>query len=289
MSWLELKIETTANHAEEVSTLLDERGALAITTQDAKDQPLYESLPGTNLIWDHVIITGLFEEQVDLLRALSAINTYLPNMPTTILKLEDQNWERAWEEDFNPMQFGERLWIVQSSQAKKADSCCVILDPGLAFGTGKHPTTALCLHWLAKNINAPETLIDYGCGSGILAIAALKLGAAKVYAIDHDPQAIWATKENGEKNQLDASRLIPLYPDESKLIQADILVANILANPLIELAPQFSTCLPPGGKLVLSGILQEQANALILTYQTDFEITCIDQLDEWVRIDAVKK
>ncbi|MBA2654566.1 MAG: 50S ribosomal protein L11 methyltransferase [Gammaproteobacteria bacterium] len=289
MTWLQVKVQTLSDIAEDLSTLLTDIGALAVTLQDAGDQPLYEPSPELNPIWDDIIITGLFEPDVSEHYILLTLTSKYPALKPEIHVLEDQEWERAWMQDFKPMQFGKRLWILPSYQSESFSPHQVILDPGLAFGTGKHPTTALCLQWLDKNIFDQEIIIDYGCGSGILAIAAIKLGAKKVYAIDHDPQAIIATNENAKQNGISNEQIVALLPKEFHLLaQANILIANILANPLIDLAETFATLLAPQGRIVLSGILEEQTASIIEAYQAWFTIVGIEQEAEWMRIEGAK-
>lgn len=289
MVWIEIKVQTTSDNATPLSDVLTELGALAVTTEDAGDQPLYEPDPEMAPLWDEVIITGLFDENINQRIILSVITQKYPWLTPKIKQVDDKDWERAWMDDFKPMRFGERLWIIPSHEAQTIQPNQVALDPGLAFGTGKHPTTALCLQWLDQYIHHNEMVIDYGCGSGILGIAALKLGAQKVYAIDHDPQAIIATRSNAEKNKLNDQQIVTLYPNQLPLnLLPDILIANILANPLIDLAATFSKLLPSKSKIVLSGVLAEQAKNVVTAYQDDFEIIRVEQLEDWVRIDGYK-
>jgi ribosomal protein L11 methyltransferase len=203
--------------------------------------------------------------------------------------LEDQNWERAWLEHFKPMRFGQRLWICPSTEIPPDPTAVnIILDPGLAFGTGTHPTTALCLEWLDQNNIQNKTVIDYGCGSGILAIAALKLGAKEVWAIDYDPQALEATQENARRNDIDQNKLHVIFPEKVPTVKIDILLANILANPLIELAPRFAELIKPHGHLVLSGILENQITAITEAYQEWFQIMPVIEQEGWVRIEGIR-
>jgi ribosomal protein L11 methyltransferase len=286
MAWIEVKFQTVAKIAEYLEAVLESQGALAITLQDAADQPIYEPEIGSTPIWDEVVVTGLFDESSDMQKITALILNEFPNIIYKVNNLEDQEWQRTWMQDFLPMQFGERLWIIPSYQTQEYSSFHVILDPGLAFGTGKHPTTALCLRWLDKNIQGGETVIDYGCGSGILAIAALKVGAQKVYAVDHDPQAIHATLENADRNSIPQESIVTLYPKElTQAHQADVLIANILANPLIELVTTFAAHLKNGGHLVLSGILKEQLDLILEAYQPHFTLEKIEQQEDWLRID----
>ncbi|MGB5453648.1 MAG: 50S ribosomal protein L11 methyltransferase, partial [Sedimenticolaceae bacterium] len=197
-------------------------------------------------------------------------------------RLEDQDWERAWMERFQPMRFGRRLWIRPSGrEVAQADAVIVDLDPGLAFGTGTHPTTALCLGWLDGHDLQGKTVIDFGCGSGVLAIAALKLGARQVIAVDHDPQAVLATRENAARNEV-ADRIEVVHSDEFSASEADIVVANILANILIDLAPHIRSLVKPGGHLVMSGILEAQSGAVMLAYAEQLDIQPADIKAEWV-------
>jgi ribosomal protein L11 methyltransferase len=288
MTWIELKYTTTASQADALSEALTELGALAVTTQDAGDQPLYEPDPETTPTWDQIIITGLFEAKQNIESTLSAIQSEFPDLQPTCSQLAEADWQNSWMQDFQPMNFGKRLSVIPSYEKRELSSHQIIFDPGMAFGTGKHPTTALCLNWLDSHITDQKVLIDYGCGSGILGIAALKLGVQTVYAVDHDPQAIIATHQNGQKNGFSTQQLITLEPTELEPNMADIIMANILANPLIELAQQFHTWLAPKGSVILSGILEGQANDVIQAYETYFKILKVEQLEEWVRIDGVK-
>lgn len=289
MPWTQIQVQTLAENAEELSALLEDQGALAVTLQDAGDQPIYEPELNSIPVWDNTSITGLFDESHDIKKIIASILTKFPNVTYSINQLEEQEWHRTWMQDFLPMQFGDRLWIVPSYEQQESLPCKVILDPGLAFGTGKHPTTELCLRWLDKNIHGGETVIDYGCGSGILGIAALKLGAKKVYAIDHDPQALQATHENADRNGVEQDQLNILYPNEITLEhQADILIANILANPLMELASTFAKHVNKKGRVILSGILSEQLPSVIAVYENIFEIDNVAHQDDWTRIDCTK-
>lgn len=288
MPWLEVKFKTEAKLADTLSSLLEVNGALAVTLQDAGNQPIYEPDPDTP-VWDHVFVIGLFDQSQDIDPIMTRILTELPTLTYETNELADEQWERTWMQDFAPMQFGKKLWIIPSYLQERANASHIILDPGLAFGTGKHPTTALCLRWLDSHIHEQVGVIDYGCGSGILAIAAIKLGAKCVYAVDHDPQAISATIENAERNNI-TQNLIASLSEEFFLEQkADLLIANILAKPLIDLREKFASLIKPDGQIVLSGILNTQIEDILMHYQPQFEIIHIEQQEEWARIDGIRK
>jgi ribosomal protein L11 methyltransferase len=289
MAWIEIKVKTMLKHVEALSALLTELGALAITTQDAGDQPLYEPSKEALPLWENHILIGLFDDSTrNLDEILLTLLIHFPQYKFEINSVPDLEWTRVWMEDLHPMQFGKRLFVVPSFKNEQLCANQVVLDPGLAFGTGKHPTTALCLQWLDEHIAGGEMLVDYGCGSGILAIAALKLGAKKAYAIDNDPQAILATQENAKKNEICETQLTTLFPENLEIAHADILIANILANPLIEFASKFADILVAGGKLALSGILENRADDVVNAYQPFFTINHIEKFKGWVRIDAYK-
>ncbi|GFE88205.1 50S ribosomal protein L11 methyltransferase [Steroidobacter agaridevorans] len=279
-------------------------GASSITLEDEGDDPVLEPLPGTTPLWPRVRLKALFEGEPDTQELLQLLRAELsgklaePLARVAFETLEDRAWEREWLKDFRPMRFGERLWICPGGQQPDAEQLRAIpapvlieLDPGLAFGTGTHPTTALCLEWLDAANVAGARVIDYGCGSGILAIAAAKLGAAEVLAIDIDPQALLATHDNAERNgvaQLIVARLADSEA-ESHGAPADILLANILAGPLESLAPAFASRVRAGGRLVLSGILRNQAEAVATTYAPWFDIAPVVVRDDWARLDGVRR
>lgn len=290
MAWLELKFQVQADHAESISEILEHDGALAVTLQDAGDQPIYEpNIEEPPPIWNDVIVTGLFDATKDTNKILALILNSFTTSKHEIKYLEDKEWERAWMEDFKPMQFGHRLWIIPSHHHQPPESSHVILDPGLAFGTGKHPTTALCLKWLDQNIKGGEIALDYGCGSGILGIAALKLGAKKIFAIDHDQQALNSTNENATRNHINEHDLETFLPDDIlPAQQMDIVLANILANPLIQLADHIGAFVKAHGFLILSGILEEQVDDVITAYQPKFQVKNIEHLEDWARVDLQK-
>jgi len=298
MNWLQLTFQldaaANADSSEQLSELLTEMGSSAVTIQDAEDQPIYEPPPGATPLWQALLVTGLFEEGVDLDKILDAVKQSLGELPEHQVKvLEDQDWVRSWMDDFQPMRFGQRLWICPSwHQAPDPDAVNILLDPGLAFGTGTHPTTALCLEWLDQNQQTDELVIDYGCGSGILAIAALKLGARHVHAVDLDYQAIQATQDNAEKNgQLE--KLNTYTPDtfykQNTNLQCDLLLANILAGPLVELAEQLAALVKSNGQIVLSGILAEQSQKIVQAYSPWFDLDPIQQKEDWIRVTGTKR
>ncbi len=292
MSWLQIILEVDASRVEEISEALFSIGALSVTFADAEDEPLYEPPLNTMPLWQHTRVVGLFDSSVDSSQLLSQLKTILaePLPAYQFQKLEDQVWTRLWMEDFHPMQFGQRLWICPSWQEPPdAQAINIFLDPGLAFGTGTHETTALCLEWLDKYGDfSGKTLIDYGCGSGILAIAALKLGATHVWAVDNDPQALLATLENAKKNEVETA-ISPVLPEDlPKQLKVDGLLANILAGPLINLASTLTGYLNIYAPLVLSGILKEQSSDVIAAYKPYLKITEIVERDSWMRIVGEK-
>ncbi|MGD2119826.1 MAG: 50S ribosomal protein L11 methyltransferase [Chromatiales bacterium] len=289
MSWLQAHLVVTKQQAELVELLFEQLGALSITFGDARDEPVLETLPDEIRLWPLVKITGLFDIATSPDAIRQGINQSLKQELSRQLELEileDQPWERAWLEHFKPMRFGQHLWICPSGHQVDAEDAIVIeLDPGLAFGTGTHPTTALCLEWLDAQDLHGKTLIDYGCGSGILAIAALKSGAAHATGIDYDKQALQASRVNAEKNRVDEQ--LDVFDSATQLHkQADIVMANILAGVLIELAPQLADLVKPNGDIVLSGILQEQADSVINAYRPYFEICDPVSTEGWVRLEG---
>lgn len=291
MPWLQLIIycddpQETNALSESLSEL-----ALAVTLRDAADQPIFEPPPGATPLWGNTIIIALFEEQSVLDNAIMQCQSQTTNqLRYKIEPLEDRDWLRECMIDFKPMQFGKRLWICPSwCEPVDPDAINILLDPGLAFGTGTHATTRLCLQWLDGIDCKNKTAIDYGCGSGILAIAALKLGAKSAWGVDIDPQALLATLDNAEKNKVDKTALQTVYPNQLPDMQCDILLANILAAPLLELAPTFAQLLKPNGKLFLSGILAEQSNDIVAKYETAFTIDTVQQDGDWVGISATAR
>lgn len=292
MNWLQCFIDIPRQQTEQYEDMLLALGASSVTYRDAADQPLFEPGPGEIALWDNVQLVGLFTEEFEeeTLRAQLAaeFGTALP--PVRFEPLEDQVWERAWIEHFQPMAFGKRLWIYPSWADVPDDGSVILrLDPGLAFGTGTHPTTALCLEWLDAQNMQEKTVIDYGCGSGILAIAALLLGAGSALCVDNDPQALTATQDNAQQNHCTDKLQMKLVETagESLNAQAEVVLANILAGPLRELAPLIAPLVKPGGDLVLSGILAEQAEDVMRAYRAFglvFEPPAIRE--EWVRLVA---
>lgn len=290
--WRQLAIVTDDTLAESVSEAMVECGALAVSFEDAGDQPLFEPKPGEVPVWSQTRVIALFPAEVDVAAIAQDLKVQFGHRLTgwRTEAVEDRPWERVWLEYFQPVRYGRRLWICPTGFAvPDADAVIVTLDPGLAFGTGSHPTTALCLEWLdaAPDLQGAR-LIDYGCGSGILAIAALMLGAKAADALDIDPQALVATVENARRNAVD-DRLRCGQPAELRSFEADILVANILASPLIELAPELSGRIRIGGHLVLSGILAEQAADVGDAYRTWFDVLKHTEMDGWVRLDGVRR
>ncbi len=292
MPWLQLELLTHPDLAERLSERLSAHGAAAVTFQDAADQPLFEPPPGATPLWGQTRVVGLFAAEADVQAVVTALERELapaPLPPWRLEPLEDRDWVRAWMDDFAPMRFGERLWIVPGEMSPPApDAVNIRLDPGLAFGTGTHPTTAMCLRWLDAHPPAGQTVTDYGCGSGVLAIAAARLGARRVIGVDTDPQALLATAENARRNTV-ADRVQAFLPDDAPAETADLLLANILADPLVELAPLLAHRVRPGGHLVLSGILADQATMVTEAYRPDFDLVRTETEDGWVCLTGVRR
>jgi ribosomal protein L11 methyltransferase len=270
MPWLQAHVLTDAGHAESIEAVLEALGALSVTLGDAADDPVLEPAPGETPLWRSTVVTGLFEDGAGIERLAARVAGALDGALRCAVRVEplaDQVWERAWLEHFRPMRFGSRLWVVPGGQAVDLapGDVAVELDPGLAFGTGTHPSTALCLEWLAEQDLAGRDVVDYGCGSGILAVAALKLGARRAVAVDHDPQALLATRENAARNGV-ADRLVVRSDRDPLPGPAPFVVANILAGTLIGLAPQIASLVASGGRLALAGILADQADGVIAGY-----------------------
>jgi ribosomal protein L11 methyltransferase len=290
--WLQLTLETIQHSSEQLENALLQAGAIAVILQDAGDQPVLEPPPGETPLWPHSRVTGLFDAQTDIEVVKRLLRRAFGDGALSecrLERLEERDWVRAWLDDFHSMRFGKRLWVCPTSQTPPEPMAVnLLLDPGLAFGTGTHPTTALCLTWLDGAELASKTVIDYGCGSGILAIAAAKLGASSVYAVDIDPQALMASDRNASDNGV-ASHITLKLPGKLPAVKVDILLANILAGPLIELAPRFGSLVLPQGQLVLSGILAEQAEEVQAAYTPWFDFGQSQQREDWVLLQAVRK
>lgn len=305
MPWLQLKAHVPPEHAEQLEDLLLDEGATAISLQDADDDPVFEPERGTTPLWQDTVLTGLYDDLEGIGEMLERIHAAwaerLPGEPCPAIDYElvaDRDWEREWMDAFEPLRMGERLWIVPSWHEPPApDAINLVLDPGLAFGTGTHPTTALCLGWLdglaVHGELAGTQMLDVGCGSGILAIAALRLGARHATGTDIDPQALQASRDNAERNAVSHDDLALYYPEELDRQHPEagypLVVANILAGPLVELAPAIAGRVAPGGRLALSGILEHQADEVLDAYRARGLI-----MDEpahregWVRLTGMR-
>ena len=288
MPWLELRIDSSREAAPELEAQLLSLGALSVTLQDNADQPILEPAPGETPLWDNTRVVGMFAGDCDTEAIVQ--NLRLPEETAAVWQiLEDRIWEREWMNHFSPLKCGEKLWICPSwTPPPEPESVNIMLDPGLAFGSGTHPTTFLCLNWLSKQNLSAKSIVDYGCGSGILAIACLLLGAKQATCVDIDPQALIATRENLKNNRLEHADVELCLPEEFNPPQADFVVANILAAPLIELAPKIASLVKPNGKLCLSGILATQAEMVSSAYANDFIFEPVLIREEWACLTASK-
>lgn len=296
MSWLTLSIHANASYAEALSEALLEHGALSVDMLDADaDTPDEQAIfgePGepTSAVWQHNLVNALFTEEAsiaDILQASCASLGISPIPPHKIETLEESDWVRLTQAQFDPIRISQRLWIVPTWHTPTDPSAInIALDPGLAFGTGSHPTTRLCLRWLDENLRGGETILDYGCGSGILAIAAMKLGACSAVGVDVDAQAVQASRDNAAANQVSADFHLP---DGVTLTQYDVVVANILTNPLRALAPLLAGATKSGGRIVLSGVLGEQAADVMRIYAQWFDMQAAVIEDGWACLSGVKK
>jgi ribosomal protein L11 methyltransferase len=291
MTWLELSVRVSRQNASLVEKLLQNEPLLAITLTDDADDPVLEPGVGETPLWPSVCVTALFDGDTaveHLARMLSLVPGVDRPQQVSFRKFDDQQWERVWLERFKPMQFGQDLWIVPGDQAAPEGALNVLrLDPGLAFGTGTHPTTRLCLQWMDSHDFHAQTVVDYGCGSGVLGIVAAIKGATEVSCVDNDPQALLASSDNAARNGV-SDNIQVLLPEQFKPVSADVVLANILAGPLIDLAPVLLASLRPGGFMVLSGILEEQAQDVIETYQAHLNQLLTTMDDGWVRIQGRK-
>ena len=291
MQWLQLIVASTRDASSAIEDALLELGAVSVTLEDAADQPILEPGVGETPLWDNCIIKALFADDTDTVQT----SAQLEQLTTQTLQqswqqLEDKDWSQEWKKYFSPMKCGERLWICPSWIAPPdPDGINLSLDPGLAFGTGSHPTTHLCLHWLDRQDLTGQTVIDYGCGSGILGIAALLLGAKKVIAVDNDPQALLATRDNAERNNIAAERISTYLPED---LPSDVIgqtmLANILAAPLIELAPKLTALTASNGLICLSGLLEHQIDAVSQPYLANFNFDDPAIETEWAQLAARK-
>ncbi len=292
MSWLEIKLQVNKYDVEPITEFFDSNQALSVTYMDAENNALYEIPVGETVVWDHTEITALYDDSFEiepLIKLFNATFDHLKDLEWNVNTLVDRVWEQSWMEYFKPMLFADKLWVCPTEQQIYTDDThCLILDPGLAFGTGTHQTTALCLEWLASHDLKNQVLIDFGSGSGILSVAGAILGAEKIYAFDIDPQAITATQSNAKKNKVEEKVYCSLADNSAKL-KANIVIANILVQPLCDLAGQISSYLSVSGQLVLSGILTEQADKVIHCYNKynfSFKEPVID--GDWCRLEGQK-
>ena len=304
MPFLEIVLPCTQAEQPRYERALEDVGALSVTLQDAHldaadEQAIFEPGVGELPLWDALSLVALFDGGADPLALLAALDAFDPGLDWTrarLRRVDDQDWERAWLDAFAPMRFGERTWIVPwdhplPAGAERADAAVVRLDPGLAFGSGTHPTTALCLRWLdglgAQGVLCDSRVLDFGCGSGILALAALKLGAAHATGVDNDPQALAATADNAARNGVQA-RLSVFPPEQAPDGSWPVVVANILASALDALAPLLAARTGPGGRIALSGILAGQEPPLLDRYAPWFDGLAATGLDDWIRIDGIR-
>ena len=293
MSWLQLRLGSTQEQAEALEETLLAAGALSVTLEDAGDEPLLEPGVGQTPLWQSLRVTGLFRADANLQPLLELLRDYPGGDAARVEILEDKDWEREWMQHYQPMQFGPRLWICPSwLEPPDPDAVNLLLDPGLAFGTGTHPTTALCLSAVAALAENGMRLVDYGCGSGILAIAGARLGAAAVLAVDNDPQALRATADNAARNGVGEALLttgMPAdYAGDDWRGSADVVVANILAGPLADLAEELCGLLAPGGRLLLAGLLDTQMTALIEHYAPLIELRERARQEEWILLEGLR-
>lgn len=289
--WMQIKLRTTNKLSDTVSDLLEQLGALAVTFEDAEDSPILEPRPGERRLWPNTEVTGLFEKGTDPAPILSALRTVLgDHIPMAAAGLQDRNWIREWMSQFKPIKCGNRLWICPSwLHVEDPDAVTVMLDPGLAFGTGTHPTTWLCLNFLDSLDLKGKSVVDYGCGSGILGIAALKLGASVASGVDIDDQAILASDENSERNGVKGRFILYLNEAAADVKPADVTVANILAGPLAELEPEIARLTAKGGALALSGVLVEQAEEVKKAYEKDFIMGEVKSRGDWALLTGIRK
>lgn len=298
MAWQQLHVQCEKSYAEITETLMLEADALSISLDDAGDQPLFEPLPGESPLWDEVIITGLFDTTINLESLSQEIAQYVTATRVWFSQVDDKDWEREWMKNYYPIECANGLWIVPKwLTPPNPNAINILMDPGLAFGTGYHATTRLCIDWLTEQDLTNKIVIDYGCGSGILGIAALLLGAQQVYAVDIDPQAVLATQQNATRNHVQ-HQLQAFLPDEfkefcqqSSILPVDIITANILAKPLISLAPYFAELIQSNGQIVLAGLIENQVDDVKNAYQPFFnlddEFTFSSQEDKhWHRLSG---
>jgi ribosomal protein L11 methyltransferase len=306
MPFLELTLRCREAEQPRYENALEDVGALAVTLLDADaetpdEQAILEPGVGETPLWDALVLTALFPHDTDALLLLAALDAFDPALDFSgarFRKVDDQDWERVWMDQYVPLRFGTRTWIVPWNQplpddaATTCDAAIVRLDPGLAFGSGTHPTTSLCLQWLdalaTEGVLQNATVLDYGCGSGILALAALKLGAARALAIDNDPQALLATRDNAERNGV-GDQLTACLPDDETIAKYPVVVANILASALDQLAAMLAARTAVGGRIALSGILVGQEDALLTRYAQWFDELQVAREDDWVRIDGRRR
>jgi ribosomal protein L11 methyltransferase len=295
MSWQELRITTESIHAERFSDALFDLGALSVSIEDAQagtdaEKPIFGE-PGepVDQLWEQSVVLALFDEGIDTALIVAACSTTLKlALPSfDVVRVEEQDWVRLTQSQFNPIPISDRLWITPTwHECPDAGAISIQLDPGLAFGTGSHPTTRLCLKWLDSNLAGGETLLDYGCGSGILAIAGIKLGAASAIGVDIDPQAMTASRQNAEQNAVEVQFYLP---DAEPTASYDVVIANILTNPLKALAPMLAAKVKLGGRIALSGILAEQADDVIAIYSQWFAMNTPQIEDGWVCLSGRRK
>lgn len=289
MAWVQIRFPIQSEGLDDISDLLMELGSASVTFSANDDEAIFELFPGDVKYWQIVNVVGLFDANTNMSHIVEMLKDY-PLLEQAfhykVEQVEDKDWEREWMDNYHPIQFGERLWICPSwRDIPDPNACNVVLDPGLAFGTGTHATTALCLKWLEGMDLQGKTVLDFGCGSGILAIAALKLGAKRAIGIDIDPKAIEASLDNAKRNKVE--ELIELYlPEQAPTFDCDVIVANILAAPLKALKDIICDYGHQGTQIALSGILAEQADDVAASYTDRVDLNPATQQDEWIRLDG---
>ena len=288
MPWLQLETTLGLQDPGQFEEALETLGAVAVWLRDAGDEPLLEPAPGETPLWSNTIVAALFPADTDQETLTAQLAGLLAANALRFSRVEDRNWHAEWQAALQPARYGNRLWVVPAGCDAPPDSAVVHFVPGMAFGTGEHPTTRMCLEWLDGQALQGSSVLDYGCGSGLLAIAALRLGAARACATDIDPQALEATRDNAINNAC-LDRLDVLYPEDIKVAeQYDVLAANILSGTLIKLGPAICGLLQPGARLALSGVLADQAAQVCAAWSGWADLRVSARIDDWVLLTGLK-